>query len=92
MVWIVATKFNAFYIAEALEIPRNWETKIFKSGEKKSWAKMKDCWKITRSKKLFYGNASVDMKYVLIYGESDIDPRTIGFEDLIKELKERRRW
>jgi len=92
MSWVVATKFNAFYIAENLSIKRIKEIRKATAPLSKRWAIMSDCWKITRAKKLFYATCSVDMRYVLVYGELDVDPEKITFNDLEKKLEERRRW
>ncbi len=87
--WVVTTKFNAFYLAEDLKIRRE---KTLSKKWTRRWAFMTNCWRITKSKKLFYKKCSVAMRYVLVYGEADVNPKAVTFKDLENELKKRRKW
>lgn len=92
--WIVVTKFNAFYVSEDLEIPKTWESKFFKPFEKskKDWAILSNCWKITKAKKLFYNRVSIDMRYVLTWDKVAVDTEKITFNELIEIIKRKKKW
>ena len=74
--WLVETKFNAFYLAEKLNFVKEWKPA-------KRWIKMKNCWRITKSKRLFYTSCDVNSKYVKSYMEYAVShPEQITFEKL----------
>jgi len=81
MVYVVATKFDAFYVANTLKIKYD---DSYKKG--KRVAAMTDCWRITRSKKLFYSSCTVRMRYIRVYGKIKANPEDLTFKELEKEI------
>ena len=77
--WLVETKFNAFYLAEKLNFVKEWKPA-------RRWLKMKNCWRITNKKKLFYDFCNVNYKYVKFYSEQNINPSEITFQTLKERL------